>query len=567
MEFFHIERRVFRFDFVPEVLADIRIAVGIDFGTTFSGFAYAHFHNGKVIINENWPGKRGPKKIPTVLQYDEDLQVLWGFDTLASEPQKKSRRKVSTNSPRPVEPVELFKFYLGNTPDEQKPKLPSNVSPEKAITDYLREMDEIKLHWPDIDFFRMVRLVVTIPAEFTEETKAIMRQCIYNANLINNVGAQNLKFTTEPEAAAIHCMKVIKEHGLKTGASYLVVDCGGGTVDLTVRKLLPNNKLGEDTERSGGYCGGSYVDKEFLKFLEKKVGKYAMKMLRDKHYGQLSYMIQQFCERVKTRFTGVQSEFREYSLDIEKNCPALKQYVNGEARDELSDEEWEIEMDFLTVKSFFDPVVNKILDLIKAQLIKSKNCSVIFLVGGFSESKYLQEKVMKKFENFKIAVPPSPMEAIACGAAEYGLNIDIIKTRKLNHSFGVQSYPKFQLGDPPSRKTRDGRIYKFSLMAKKGVEVEVDQKFSTTMYPVYPNQTTILFELFYTEKFTAQYCDEPGVHKLGEVEVYLPDTHLGLNRSVVIQLSFGAMEIIVTAKNETNGKEYHASFNLVQLFK
>ncbi|CAG8610085.1 22029_t:CDS:2, partial [Dentiscutata erythropus] len=63
----------------------------------------------------------------------------------------------------------------------------------------------------------MVRLVVTVPTEFTEETKSIMRQCMYDAGLINKSSTQNLKFTTEPEAAAIHCIKVLKEHSLKTG--------------------------------------------------------------------------------------------------------------------------------------------------------------------------------------------------------------------------------------------------------------------------------------------------------------------------------------------------------------
>ncbi|CAG8737007.1 7542_t:CDS:1, partial [Gigaspora margarita] len=44
------------------------------------------------------------------------------------------------------------------------------------------------------------------------------------------------------------------------------------------------------------------------------------------------------------------------------------------------------------------------------------------------------------------------------------------------------------------------------------------------------------------------------MHKLGQFRVELPDTHLGTNRPVTLELCFGAMEIIAIAKNETNGK-------------
>ncbi|CAG8565160.1 9924_t:CDS:2 [Ambispora gerdemannii] len=558
MEIFYFSYQI---EFEADVPEDIRVVVGIDFGTTYSSFAYAHVQTCEVITNDDWPGRKGPLKINTVLQYDENFNnvIAWGSQALVGEPQRR-RKKTAANSSKPIE---LFKLHLGNIPEEQKVKLPPNCPAEKAITDYLREMEEVERRWPGIDFFNHVRFVVTVPAEFTESTKTIMRKCVYDAGLIKSLGTQNLKFTTEPEAAALYCIKSLKEQDLTTGATYLVVDCGGGTVDLTVRKLLDDNQIGETTERSGDFCGGTYVDKEFLKYLESKVGEYAMKMLRDKHYGQLHYMIHQFCERVKIPFTGESSDFKTYELDIEKNCPALKQYVSGQAREELSDEEeWIIELDFSTVKRFFDPVVERILRLIEAQLDKSRYCSVMFVVGGFSESKYLQKRIKQKFKSCRVVIPPHPMAAIVRGAVEYGLNADAIKTRVLKWTYGVQTYPKFQRGDPPSRKTSDGRIYKFHLMAKRGLEVEVNQKFSTTLYPVYPDQKSILFKFFYTTKFTASYCDEPEMSVLGEFEVDLPDTHLGLDRPVSLHLCFGAMEIIAVARNETNGKIYHTTFKL-----
>ncbi|CAG8540009.1 9496_t:CDS:2, partial [Dentiscutata heterogama] len=236
-EDFRVEKQTYSYNFLPEVLSDIRVVVGIDFGTTFSGFACANIYSRDVITNQSWPGVNGQFKTNTVLQYNENYEgvVEWGARALVPEISRRESR--AENLPRPIE---LFKLHLGNVSKDQKSKLPFGLTTERVITDYLRKMGEVKLiketvekHWPGTNegtnFFRMVRLVVTIPAEFTEETKAIMRHCIYKANLISNSGTQSLQFTTEPEAAAVHCIKVLKDHELKVGSTYLIVDCGGGT--------------------------------------------------------------------------------------------------------------------------------------------------------------------------------------------------------------------------------------------------------------------------------------------------------------------------------------------------
>src|SRR2546429_5067066 len=96
----------------------------------------------------------------------------------------------------------------------------------------------------------------------------------------------------------------LKEHNLKApGTTFMIVDCGGGTVDLTTRKLLDKRQLGEITERAGDYCGSTFIDKAFIKYLEKKLGKSAIDLLKENHYGQLQYMVQEFCENAKLPFT------------------------------------------------------------------------------------------------------------------------------------------------------------------------------------------------------------------------------------------------------------------------
>jgi len=97
----------------------------------------------------------------------------------------------------------------------------------------------------------------------------------------------------------------------------MIVDCGGGTVDLTTRKLLEGNQLGEVTERAGDFCGSIFIDKEFIELLKREVGNSAIDLLSDKHYGQLQYLVQEFCQNVKLPFTGNEPNFR-YEMDLKK---------------------------------------------------------------------------------------------------------------------------------------------------------------------------------------------------------------------------------------------------------
>ncbi|CAG8551071.1 1869_t:CDS:2, partial [Dentiscutata erythropus] len=443
------------------------------------------------------PEQAGVFKTNTVLAYDDNLQlVAWGYPALAQEPPKK-RKALAKPQPKPVE---LFKLHLAGIKEEDKPPLPPGLDPKRVITDYLHEMNKLILEtlnsrWPGIRYPQQVRFVVSVPAEWQYEAKAVMR---------------------ESEAAAIYCMKTLNEHHLSVGSSFLIVDCGGGTVDLTTRTLLPSMKLGEITERSGDLCGSSYVDREFLKFLGRKLGFAAMKKLKENHYGQMQYLVQQFCSRVKFSFNGNPNEYTPKELDIERICPALMQYVTGQAKDQMEDAEWLIELDYQTVKDMFDPVVKKIIDLIQRQCASTeRRCAAMFLVGGFSESQYLQTQIRRHFATQIpiIAVPKHPIAAIERGALEYGLNMDIVQTRVLKFCYGVEVSAKWEKHDPPERRTPSGRIFKFHRLALRGVEVAVDQKFYYTAGPVVPNQTDMTFNIYITPDNNAKYFKATAVNK------------------------------------------------------
>ncbi|CAB4384324.1 unnamed protein product [Rhizophagus irregularis] len=211
---------------------------------------------------------------------------------------------------------------------------------------------------------------------------AIIRNCVFNAGLIEEKCSKNLQFTTEPEAVAINCLKYMGKDDI--GLNFMVVNCGGVTVDLTTRKLLENNKMSEVYERSGDLCGSTFIDQKFIKFLHRKLGRNAIGLLRENYYDQFQYMIQDFCRNVKLLFTGDPSEYRLYELEIEETVPVLLQYIKGKDKEDIEENEWVVDIEYKDIKAMFDPIVDRIIKLIHSQLSNArKECSVMFLVGSF----------------------------------------------------------------------------------------------------------------------------------------------------------------------------------------
>ncbi|PKY39927.1 actin-like ATPase domain-containing protein [Rhizophagus irregularis] len=565
-------------------LENVQVIVGIDFGTTFSGFSYCHIvSRDNIVTNDKWDEITGQFKTNTVLQYDNEFDevIKWGIPALAK---RQGRRNDNTET----QPVELFKLCLGSLEENLKPKLPVNY--KKAITDYLREMvklikEKFECHWEDLNIFEEVLFVLTVPAEYSEKEKAIMRDCAYKAGLINVKSTDLLQFTTEPEAAAVYCMEhCLKEHDLgdtdSTETTFMIVDCGGGTVDLTTRKIV-GRSVGEITERSGDYCGSSFVDQAFLEHLKTILGHVAIDKLRENHYKQLQYMVQKFCRQAKFLFTGDDKKFH-YELDILDTARDLQKYVTGDAEELMESNQWLIDIKFNEIKSMFDPVVKRILKLIEVQLENcNKECSIMFLVGGFSQSIYLQKKIREKFKDVVkiITLPTHPIATVVRGATLYGLglydnvnNIDSenvrlkLTTRKLKFTYGIKIFDTWKKSDPIERKTLKGEIIRFFPIegATKGKEVKIDEDIivNDLLGPNNPFQTAATFHVYYTRKADAKYCDEPGMEYLGKLKINLPDVHLGYDRPLKFGLSFGKMEIKATARNTKNGQSYLTTFEI-----
>ena len=103
-----------------------------------------------------------------------------------------------------------------------------------------------------------------------------MRKAATKAGLVESESSERLQLALEPEAACIAC-----EHesaNLQKDDVFILVDAGGGTVDLTISKVAakhPSLLLEELAAPSGGPFGSTFVDSAFEEILKDLVGEAA----------------------------------------------------------------------------------------------------------------------------------------------------------------------------------------------------------------------------------------------------------------------------------------------------
>jgi hypothetical protein len=127
-------------------------------------------------------------------------------------------------------------------------------------------VDESKIGW-----------VITVPAIWDDEAKNFMRAAAKEAGMIDSMDSQRLVLALEPEGAAIASMldaPPATRAQFTVGERIMIIDCGGGTADITVSEVKSAEplQLKEILPASGGPWGGTYVDMNFIMMVAELLG-------------------------------------------------------------------------------------------------------------------------------------------------------------------------------------------------------------------------------------------------------------------------------------------------------
>ena len=244
-------------EYIYESQSDL--VIGVDFGTTFSGVAWAHtehFTNTtdknkileKINVVRAWPGHGQADKIPSVLSYNHS-PPSWGFKVKDTDSQRVGhfklglQRNVREHYPTtPVSKTSILGGYI-NDHNWHHPDLPGKKALDftadylKAITNYVTKESLARVYAPEFLQGQKVSYVITVPAIWGNEAKELTKQAAERAG----IERRNLILITEPEAAALYCIRLFEQGDINVGDRFLICDAGGGTVvEAVVTSLLIN---------------------------------------------------------------------------------------------------------------------------------------------------------------------------------------------------------------------------------------------------------------------------------------------------------------------------------------
>lgn len=117
-----------------------------------------------------------------------------------------------------------------------------------------------------------LKYVLTVPAIWSERATERTMRAFQNAMGLH--GTRDISVISEPEAAAIYELQRAEERIVSEGEGLMILDAGGGTVDLisyVVRQLHPL-VVDEAVPGSGDVCGGASVTDRFRNWLASKIG-------------------------------------------------------------------------------------------------------------------------------------------------------------------------------------------------------------------------------------------------------------------------------------------------------
>ncbi|CAC5364374.1 unnamed protein product [Mytilus coruscus] len=375
-------------------------------------------------------------------------------------------------------------------------------------------LDEDDVHW-----------VLTVPAIWNDQA----RQFMIAASEKAGIGKDNLTLALEPEGAAMFCKYLAvdkKVHGDETelkafdeNARFMVVDLGGGTIDITVSEVLATGQLREIYNATGGPWGGNYINDQIIKTLRDAIGWTVMERFKAEDFDDYLELL----KNVEQRKRGVKYD-SILSLKISDNL-LRKVEIPFSYKNYVRKEKKSIILSATLMNKIFSSSVDSMMKHVEGLLQKeeTRGVSTILLVGGYAASDFVQRAFRKRFEkDFRITFPLHPDMIVLKGAVITGHLVEAIIGRMTKYHYGLGlstaavSGRSISVGDSEEKRS-------FFSLIKKGQKIKVGDVVTQYEVRLKAKSQWANLEVYTTEDDDPKtVIDEEHFTKVGSINVKLP---------------------------------------------
>ncbi|XP_022325854.2 heat shock 70 kDa protein 12A-like [Crassostrea virginica] len=577
------------------------VIAAIDFGTTYSGYAYAFRDNlnkrntsdeTTMVLSNHWQSGSDARlvsnKTPTCLL----LTPAGKFDSFGFPAEIKYNNLVNDDEHRGWRFFKRFKMVLLHEKNLNKDMLiadDQNQSVEaltvfahsirfikndlqKQLTKTGYDIDDVEIQW-----------VITIPAIWNPRSKQFMRVAAHKAGIKD----EQLEFALEPEAAAVYVKETkvtkqrvsVDQHDLvpfPSGTQFMVLDLGGGTIDISVKEVLPDRTLKELHRASGNGLGGDSVNIRFFEYLETVFGENVMsKFKSDNTYKAALYDLEMEIEQKKRCLefdskSNIVIVIPPNLVDLfEENDKSFNEHV--QSLEGIEYKKGKLHINKTIITEIFKPSVTGIVTLVRDILTQHQitNLSNIMVVGGFSRSQIIYKTVTDVFsaESINVIRPTDPDMAVLKGAVLYRYWPEVVRTRRSPFTYGSRLLRLWIEGDEVGKQIKKGHEVlcgdHFEKFVTINDEFETGQTVTVEVYPVAADTTKMTIDIYTSTKPNPRYTTDVGCEPLGRLVVDMPDTTRGLDRRAEVIMSMGSTEIVVEGKMMPDGTPTKVVFDML----
>ncbi|XP_052780579.1 heat shock 70 kDa protein 12B-like [Mya arenaria] len=248
---------------------------------------------------------------------------------------------------------------------------------------------------------------------------------------------------------------------------------------------------------------------------------------------------------------------------MEVTGKTIKETILGSAyreRIQLHGNKIRVDVD-IVIKLFSEPVTS-ILNHVSTLLEESavRGCNTIVMVGGFSESPILQERVQKHFSGMSVIVPNEAGLAVLKSAVIFGHSPTNIAQRVCKFTYWYDTTHIYSdtcshsTGRRETNENGDIRCYDiFKIQAKVGEKVKFyEEGPESIVSPISASQNAIGFEIYASLNPKPSHTTEKGCSEIGYLEIPINDTSLGKGRKFGVRFIFGGTEIEVKVEDKAD---------------
>ena len=360
----------------------------------------------------------------------------------------------------------------------------------------------------------------------------------------------------------------------------MVVDIGGGTVDITVHNKS-SGKINVILPPMGNMWGGTTINEALSMLLEDIVGDRRFdSFIKSNPVSAKPTLNKLFYEEFEERkkiFGDAKAGIKEIVLPLPKK---FSQFYSEEKLHETckrlnvfydpGDDSISINYDIVQEK-IFQFTIDGIIECVRSAFDQlTSKVDTVYLVGGFGGCKFVSQKIEEaigQYGNIPIVCPDQPDLAVVIGAVMWRKDPNIIQSRVADATYGIVVCPVFDPAihdvgywylDKEDGKQRCRNVFKVFVL--KG-EVMRDEVYQATLIPYSQKYTQVCIAIYCTTDDGVQYIKEkkgkPTVRKIGELvlDIPNPDNIPRHERKYDVFMDFSGTEIQARAQYHLTGGE------------